>query len=113
MPGYYVLQKNPVATQYYHFVLRADNHETILTSENYATKQGAQNGIASCQANSPYDSHYERRISAANQPYFVLKALNSQIIGTSQMYSSATARDNGIASCKSNGPTTRIIDMTA
>lgn len=113
MPGYYVLQKNPVATQYYHFVLRADNHETILTSENYAAKQGAQNGIASCQTNSPYDSRYERRISVANQPYFVLKALNGQIIGTSQMYSSSIARDNGIASCKSNGPTTRIIDMTA
>ena len=113
MPGYYVLQKNPAATQYYHFVLRADNHETILTSENYATKQGAQNGIASCQSNSPYDSRYERRTSIASQPYFVLKALNSQIIGTSQMYSSTTARDNGIASCKANGPTARIIDMTA
>jgi uncharacterized protein len=113
MPGYYVLQKNPAAAQYYHFVLRADNHETILTSENYVTKQGAQTGIASCQSNSPYDSRYERRVSIASQPYFVLKALNNQIIGTSQMYSSSTARDNGIASCKANGPTTRIIDMTA
>lgn len=113
MPGYYVLQKNPAANQYFHFVLRADNHETVLTSENYVTKQGAQSGIASCQSNSPFDSRYERRISNASQPYFVLKALNSQIIGTSQMYSSNTARDNGIASCKINGSTTRIIDMTA
>jgi uncharacterized protein YegP (UPF0339 family) len=112
MPGYYVLQKNPVAIQHYHFVLRADNHETILTSENYATKQGALNGINSCQTNSPYDSRYERRISVASQPYFVLKAVNSQIIGTSQMYSSTTARDGGIASCKANGATTKIIDLT-
>jgi len=113
MAGYYVLQKNPVATQYYHFVLRADNHETILTSENYATKQGAQSGITSCQINTPHESRYERRTSVAIQPYFVLKALNSQIIGTSQMYSSTTARDSGIASCKANGSTTRIIDLTA
>ena len=112
MPGYYVLQKNPAATQYYHFVLRSDNHEVILTSENYATKYGAQTGIASCQANSPYDSRYERRVSTASQPYFVLKAVNSQPIGVSEMYSSNGGRDNGIASCKVNGPTTRVIDRT-
>lgn len=112
MPGYYVLQKNPVAAQCYHFVLRADNHETILTSENYATKQGAQTGIASCQTNSPYDSRYERRVSITNQPYFVLRALNSQVIGVSEMYSSNSSRDTGIASCKANGPTTKVIDRT-
>jgi len=112
MAGYYVLQKNPVATQHYHFVLRAGNNETILTSENYATKQGAQTGIASCQANSPHDSRYLRRTSIASQPYFVLTALNSQPIGTSEMYSSGTAREIGIASCKTNGSTTRIIDLT-
>ncbi|WP_312550645.1 YegP family protein [Massilia sp.] len=111
MPGYYVLQKNPAATQYYDFVLRADNHEIILTSENYVSKQGAQAGIASCQANSPYDSRYERLTSISSQPYFVLKALNGQPIGVSEMYSSYTARDNGITSCKTNGPTTRIIDL--
>lgn len=113
MPGYYVLQKNPTATQHYHFVLRGDNHETILTSENYVTKQGAQGGIASCQSNSPYDSRYVRRTSIASEPYFVLTALNNQTIGTSEMYSSGTAREIGIASCKANGPTTRIVDMTA
>lgn len=112
MPGYYLLQKNPVATQYYHFVLRADNRETILTSENYVAKQGALNGIASCQSNSPYDWNYERRTSTASQPYFVLKASNGQVIGTSEMYSSGAGRDNGITSCKTNGPTTTIIDMT-
>lgn len=113
MPGYYVLQKNPAATQYFHFVLRSGNHEVILTSESYATKQGAQNGIVACQSNSPYDARYERYVSTANQPYFVLKALNSQAIGVSEMYSSNSGRDNGIASCKVNGPTTTVIDRTA
>lgn len=113
MAGYYVLKKNPLATQYYHFVLRAGNHEPILTSENYATKQGAQNGIASCQSNSPHDSRYLRRTSIASHPYFVLTASNSEPIGTSEMYSSGTAREIGIASCKANGSTTQIIDMAA
>lgn len=53
-----------------------------------------------------------RRIGIEQQ-YFVLKALNGQAIGVSEMYSSNSGRDNGIASCKVNGPTTRIIDRTA
>lgn len=110
MPGYYRLKKNPIATQPYHFVLKADNHETILVSENYTTRQGAMTGIASCQRNSPIDAQYERRQSSAGQPYFVLKAMNHEIIGVSEMYSSPGARDNGIASCKINGPTTRIVE---
>jgi uncharacterized protein YegP (UPF0339 family) len=110
MPGYYVLKKN--AGGQFHFNLKADNHEVILTSETYTTKQGAQIGISSCQVNSPYDARYDKLTSVAGQPYFVLKAANHEIIGNSQMYSSTAARDNGIASCKTNGPTTKIVDET-
>jgi uncharacterized protein YegP (UPF0339 family) len=110
MPGFYVLRKNE-AGQFY-FNLYADNHEVILTSETYTTKQGAQTGIASCQVNCPYDARYDKRTSASDQPYFVLKAANHEIIGRSQMYSSTNARDNGIASCKTNGSTTKIVDKT-
>jgi len=44
--------------------------------------------------------------------FFNLKAANHQVIGTSQMYSSETARDNGIASTKTNGSSTTIKDHT-
>jgi uncharacterized protein YegP (UPF0339 family) len=81
----------------------ASNHKVILTSENYATKQGAKTGIDSCRVNSQKDSQYEKRTSVSDQPYFVLKAVNGEIIGTSQMYSSTTARDDGIASVKKHG----------
>ncbi|HCT7003890.1 TPA: YegP family protein, partial [Morganella morganii] len=39
--------------QPYYFVLKAGNHEIIATSEMYASKQGAMNGIASVQKNGP------------------------------------------------------------
>lgn len=110
MPGYYTLSKSP--TGQFRFVLSADNNEVILTSESYVSKQGAQNGISSCQVNSPVDARYSRLVSNANQPYFVLKAANGEVIGASQMYASTQGRDNGIASCKTNGPTTRIVDRT-
>ncbi len=92
------------------FNLKAGNGEIILTSERYTTKAACDNGIASVQANSPLEERYERREAKNGQPYFVLKAANHQIIGTSEMYSSNQARETGIASVKANGPTTRIED---
>jgi uncharacterized protein len=108
MPGYYVMIKS--APSQFHFVLMADNHEVILTSETYASKQEAQSGIATCQLNSPHDRRYVKPISRANHPFFVLRAENHEVIGTSQMYSSASARDNGVASCKIHGPTMNVFD---
>lgn len=88
----------------------ASNNEVILTSENYAAKEGAKNGIESCRINSQVDTRYEKKASVSNQPYFVLKATNGQIIGTSEMYSSTTARDNGIASVKRFGKDAVLVD---
>jgi uncharacterized protein len=50
--GYYELKKSTTDTaQPYYFVLKAANHEVIAKSEMYKTKQAAQNGIESVQAN--------------------------------------------------------------
>lgn len=92
MPGHFIIKKSN-ALQSYHFVLRAGNNEVILTSENYASKQGAQNGVASCQVNSPHDNRYERKKSLAAQPYsFVLKSGNGESIGRSENYVSESGR---------------------
>lgn len=90
------------------FVLKAGNAETILTSELYTTKASAKNGIASVQKNSPLEARYERKTAKNGQAYFTLKAGNHQVIGTSEQYSSADARDKGIASVMKNGSTTEV-----
>ena len=108
MNGYFVLK--PSGDQYM-FNLKAGNHETILTSERYKTKASAQNGIASVQKNSSEDSRYERRTAKDSSPYFVLKAANGEIIGRSEMYSSAGACEKGIASVKANGSTTTVKEL--
>lgn len=96
----------------YMFNLKAGNGEKILTSEMYETKVGAKNGIDSVKVNAVIDDRFERRTSSRNEPYFVLKAGNGEIIGTSETYSSTYARDNGIASVKQNAPTADIVDLT-
>lgn len=96
----------------YQFNLKAGNGQVILTSQGYATKSGCKNGIESVKTNSPFDSRYERMTSSNSQNYFNLKAGNGEIIGTSEMYTTSTARDNGIESVKSNAPEAEIIDET-
>lgn len=106
MAGWYVLSKNDKGQ--YSFVLKAANGETILRSEAYNAKASAVNGIESVQKNSLEDERYERKTSSNGKEFFNLKATNGQVIGTSQMYASAASRDNGIASVKTNGPTTTV-----
>lgn len=102
--GYYKLKSGDT----FRFNLHAANHEIILSSQGYATKDGAKDGIASVQKNGPVAASFEKKTSTANQPYFVLKAGNGQIIGTSEMYSSEAARDNGIASVQANSPSSEV-----
>jgi uncharacterized protein YegP (UPF0339 family) len=93
------------------FSLSATNGQTILTSERYVKKASATSGVQSVKTNAPVDARYEKRASKSNQLYFVLKAANSEIIGTSEMYSSEAARDGGIASVKTNAPTAELVDQ--
>ena len=92
--------------------LTARNGQNILSSQGYASKAGCKNGIESVKKNAADDSRYERKTSKANEPYFTLKAGNGQVIGKSEMYSGATAMENGITSVKTNGPTAEVVDNT-
>lgn len=106
--GTYVLKKS--SDGQFMFNLKANNHEIILTSERYTTKSAAENGIESVKTNSPYDSKYERLTSTNGKPYFTLKASNGQVIGRSELYETTSGRDNGIASVKTNGPSSPTRD---
>jgi uncharacterized protein len=94
------------------FRLKAGNGEVILSSERYASKDGCKNGIASVQANAPYDHNYKRLEARDGSRYFNLHAANNQIIGTSQMYRSSGGMENGIGSVKDNAPTATTNDLT-
>ncbi|MCR6720768.1 MAG: YegP family protein [Chitinophagaceae bacterium] len=94
----------------YYFNLKADNGQTILSSEGYTTAAARDNGIESVRKNAPDDSKYDRLTSKNGKHYFNLKAGNGQVIGTSEMYESAAARDNGIESVKKNAPDATVAE---
>ena len=46
------------------------------------------------------------------QYYFALKASNGEIIGSSEMYNSTHARENGISAVKRDAPNASILDLS-
>ena len=95
------------------FVLKAGNGQVILVSQGYSDKAGAKNGIESVKKNGQDDGRFERKTSSNDKPFFNLLAGNGQIIGSSEMYESEAARDNGIESVKKNAPDADVTDETA
>lgn len=110
MASAFVLTKNTGAK--FHFKLRGDNNENILTSELYEAKSGALTGIASVRKNAPDENRYVRKTATNGSPYFVLTATNGEIIGTSELYSTVTARDNGISAVMKTAPDAPLVDNT-
>jgi hypothetical protein len=97
----------------FRFRLKAGNGEIILASEGYKQRASVENGIESVKKNAPDDARYERKETASGKHMFNLKASNGQVIGTSESYSSASGRDNGIESVKKNAPEATVVDLTA
>ena len=94
------------------FSLQAGNGQSILSSEMYEAKASALGGIESVKKNAADDARYERLNAKDGSPYFVLKATNGQVIGSSEMYSGAAARESGIEACKTNAPGAVTDDQT-
>lgn len=104
---------HPSGTGSFRFVLKAGNHQVILTSQSYASHAAALGGIESVRTNAALPERFDRRESKAGEPYFVLKAGNGQIIGQSEMYSSAAGMENGILSVARNAPEAELKDLSA
>ena len=110
MAGYYELKKAKNGEFFFNLV--AANGQNILASEMYSSKDAALNGIASVQSNCGDDGQYECKQSSNEKDYFLLKAKNHQVIGQSQMYESDAGCRNGIESCKTNGTSEDVRDLT-
>jgi len=104
------LYKSEKSGEFY-FRLKAANGEIILSSEGYKRKASCRNGIASVKKNASDENNYIIKESKNGKHYFNLKAANSQVIGTSQMYKSASGIKGGIASVQKNAPKAKVEEV--
>ena len=86
----------------FYFNLLASNGRTILSSGGYTTDTERNNGIHIVQDHAFTELLFEKKVSRIGEYYFVLKNLDGEIIGSSQMYISEAARDNAIVAVKNN-----------
>jgi uncharacterized protein YegP (UPF0339 family) len=95
----------------FRFRLKADNGQTILSSEGYSTKAACLNGIASVKKN----AHDPKRVLKTQTPgkmfRFSIVAANKEVIGTSQNYKSESGRNNGVDSVARNAAKAEIKEV--
>jgi len=95
----------------FHFVLKSGNGQVVLSSQMYASKSGAMNGIESVQTNCGDDECFERKTAKNGKFHFNIKSTNGQIIGSSQMYAAEAGMNNGIESVQKNAPGAEIKEV--
>ncbi|MCI5080442.1 MAG: YegP family protein [Saprospiraceae bacterium] len=96
----------------FYFRLKAGNGQIILSSQGYANKAGAKNGIESVKKNASNPDCYERKEASNGKFHFNLLAMNKQVIGSSQMYAGKSGMENGIESVTRTAPEAEIVDLT-
>ena len=97
----------------FQFNLKAANGQVILTSEGYSTLQGCENGIESVRKHAQSEANFDKKVAKDGSPYFSLMAKNGESIGKSEMYKSASSRDNGIRSVMTNAPGVKVQNLAA
>ena len=95
----------------FRFRLKADNGETILSSEGYTTKASCLNGIESVKKNAGDPQRFTKSTTPSKMYRFSITAANNQIIGTSQNYKSESGRNNGIESVMKNAGKAEIKEI--
>jgi uncharacterized protein YegP (UPF0339 family) len=101
MAGYFQIKKSDGGAL--SFTLKAGNHEVILVSRMHQTDTDLRLAIVQVRRNSQLAERFKRMVAKDKSPYFVLTGEEGQVLGTSEMYLSAAAMENGIRSVMSNG----------
>ena len=96
----------------FQFNLKSGNGQIVLTSQGYSSKISCENGIESIRHNSREESNFEFKIASNGKFYFVLKASNGQIIGTSEMYENESTLLSAIGSVKFAAQDAIVKDMS-
>jgi uncharacterized protein YegP (UPF0339 family) len=95
----------------FRFRLKADNGQTILSSEGYTSRAACLNGITSVKKNAKDSKRVAKTKTPSKMFRFAITAGNNEIIGTSQNYKSESGRNNGIDSVARNASKAEVKDV--
>ncbi len=104
MTGYFQLIEGDDGA--FMFSLRAGNHETVLTSRVYWSRQATLDGVAllRCQAQNP--ACYRRQADPDGRQWFEVLDAAGQPLVRSEAYASRSGLASGMASVKRNSAST-------
>lgn len=100
----------------YYFRLKARNGKIVLQSEGYTRKENAEGGIEAVrQLSQDGDNFLYSLRSVGDEPrywHFVIEAENSEVVGSSETYTSKAGAKKGIESVRRCAPIAEIVDKT-
>ncbi|MBA3452776.1 MAG: DUF1508 domain-containing protein [Deltaproteobacteria bacterium] len=93
----------------FRFNVHARNGAIVLSSEQYTTEAAAFNGAFAVQAEGQTATNYSIKENTAGGFYFTLSALNGQIIGMSQQYTTRASAASAVTSLTNFLPTVSVL----
>jgi uncharacterized protein YegP (UPF0339 family) len=93
----------------FHFNFFARNGQIVASSEIYTTEAAAFNGAFALQAEGQKDASYTIKESASGSFYFTVQALNGEVVGTSQMYTTRSSATDGAAALQAVLPSISVL----
>jgi uncharacterized protein len=98
------------ASGQFHFNFFAKNGQIVLSSESYTSRAAAFNGAFAVQTDGQSAASYtlKQNVSATGF-YFTVTALNGQVIGTSQQYTTKAAAQSGMTSLQTLLPSITVL----
>jgi uncharacterized protein len=100
--GYYQLIEGHAGG--FMFALRAGNHETILESRVFWSRQAALDGVAELRTAAPDCSRFERTETPAGLHHFELRDSAGRVLARSPGCATRSGLAAGIASVQRNAP---------
>ncbi|MBA2540127.1 MAG: DUF1508 domain-containing protein [Deltaproteobacteria bacterium] len=88
------------ASGQFRFNIFASNGKVVLSSEQYTTEAAAFNGAMAVQTEGQNTAAYNLKQNASGGYYFTVQALNGEIVGTSEQYTTKTAATDAMASLR-------------
>ena len=90
--------------------LKTTKGEVILTSEGYATRAEAEEGIEVVRKLAPEAMNYERKQTTAGHR-FTLQSYSGEVLGTSELFASSSAQDKAIKTLKREAPEAEVDEL--